>query len=49
MIMEPLTPKVDVCDERRTTIMWMYAMLQNHRLDRWVDIHVMTRGTTENS
>jgi hypothetical protein len=49
MIMEPLFPKVDVRDERGTTVMWMYAMVQNHRLNGWVDVHVMARITTKTS
>ena len=50
MIMEPLIPEVDACDEHKATVMWMYAMMQNHRLEEWVDVHVvMTRGTTKSS
>jgi hypothetical protein len=42
-------PQVNVRDEREITDTWMYAMVQHHRLNGRLDVHVMRRGTTKNS
>jgi hypothetical protein len=49
MSMEPLTPKVDKCNECGTTTNVDVSNVAEPELCHWVDVHVMPHGTTKNS